>query len=72
VLAIQCILCDDVRTLSLFPRLENGQRSFVTYLMQQRGLLGPTGTPSDAAVRRETVANELVEGLAKRAPIPKH
>jgi hypothetical protein len=66
ILAVQCVLSDDVRTLSLFPKLESGHRSFVTYLMRERGLLGPTQTEADAAARREAVLGDLVEGLSKR------
>lgn len=65
ILAVQCVIADDVRTLALFPRLTPGQRSFATYLMQQNGVMGRAGDELEADARRQTVLNELVEGLAK-------
>lgn len=72
ILAVQCILGDDVRTLSLFPRLNSGQRSFATYLMQENGVMSKA--PADAeedALRRESVMEQLLEGLAKGAKVRK-
>lgn len=67
ILAVQCVIADDVRTLALFPRLTSGQRSFATYLMQQNGVMGRAGDEAEADARRRTVLNELVGGLAKGA-----
>lgn len=67
ILAVQCVIADDVRTLALFPRLTAGQRSFATYLMQQNGVMGRAGDQAEADARRRTVLNELVGGLAKGA-----
>lgn len=65
ILAVQCVITDDVRTLALFPRLSTGQRSFATYLMQQNGVMGRADDEAEADARRRTVLNELIGGLAK-------
>jgi hypothetical protein len=66
MLAVQCILSDDVRTLALFPKLDSGQRSFATYLMENHRLLGRATSETEALARRESVHGELVGGLNKR------
>ncbi|KAL1405184.1 suppressor of tub2 mutation [Vanrija albida] len=68
ILAVQCMLGDDVRTLALFPELDPGQRSFATYLMQQNGVMNkaPSDSAEDAA-RRQAVLDELLDGLTKGA-----
>ena len=65
ILAVQCKLGDDVRTLALFPRLDNGQRSFVTYLMEQHGLMGES---TDGA--RKKMVDELIGGLVRGTKKP--
>lgn len=70
LLAVQCLLGDDVWTLSLFPGLDSSQRSFATYLMQQNGVMGKPGNDwSDDAARRQAVHSDLVNGLAKGARV---
>jgi hypothetical protein len=66
------MLSNDVHTLALFPRLNAGQRSFVTYLMQQNGVMGkPPVDSEEDATRRRSVLDELVGGLAKGARVRK-
>lgn len=67
ILAVQCVIADDVKTLALFPRLTPGQRSFATYLMQQNGVMGWAGDLAEADARRQGVLKELMGGLAKGA-----
>ncbi|WOO85720.1 Protein STU1 [Vanrija pseudolonga] len=68
ILAVQCMLGDDVRTLALFPDLDAGQRSFATYLMQQNGVMNRASFDgAEDAARRQAVLEELLDGLTKGA-----
>lgn len=68
ILAVQCMLKDDSRTLDIFTGLTVHQRDFATYQMSQSGLLD-RGADVDDAARREQLHLQLVDGLAKSTMI---
>jgi CLIP-associating protein 1/2 len=65
ILAVQCMLQDDTRTLDIFPGLSPTQRDFATYQMSQSGLLTKVTEEEEAVTRRQSLHNQLVDGLAK-------
>lgn len=77
LLAIQCVLGDDTRTLALFPGLSGAQRNLATYLMETNGLLrSNVQTGHGASVlgedeveeeRRQKVLAEMEGQMAKGA-----
>ena len=76
LLAIQCVLGDDTRTLALFPGLSGAQRNLATYLMETNGLLRSQASLSTASragdeeeeeARRQTVLAEMEGQMAKGA-----
>ncbi|BEI94938.1 uncharacterized protein CcaverHIS019_0705190 [Cutaneotrichosporon cavernicola] len=65
ILAVQCMLQDDSRTLDIFPDLTSTQRDFATYQMSQSDLLTKATEEEEAVSRRQSLHNQLVDGLAK-------
>lgn len=64
LLAIQCVLGNDTRTLALFPGLSGAQRNLATYLMETNGLLQcATACSAEAEMKREV---ERVEERKQR------
>lgn len=69
ILAVQCMLQDDTRTLDIFPGLTCTQRDFATYQMSQSGLLTKAVEEEEVISRRQSLHNQLVDGLAKGSRI---
>jgi CLIP-associating protein 1/2 len=77
LLAIQCVLGDDTRTLALFPGLSGAQRNLATYLMETNGLLRSNVQTGHGAIvvgdeeveeeRRQKVLAEMEGQMAKGA-----
>jgi CLIP-associating protein 1/2 len=70
LLAIQCVIADAQRTLSLFPRMSTGQKDLSMYLMEKNGLIRPSGTSTDGieldqVERKERVVGEMVGLMAR-------
>jgi hypothetical protein len=73
LLAIQCVLIDAHRTLSLFPRLATGQKDLAMYLMDKNGLILHAAQsqgvdPAEEEERKERVVGEMVGLMARGLP----
>ncbi|KAK4684711.1 hypothetical protein P7C73_g5453, partial [Tremellales sp. Uapishka_1] len=69
VLAIQCVLADSQKTLSLLGNLDQGHKNLATYLMEKHGLwkIPESVKASDEHDRKELVMGEMVGLLGRGA-----